>query len=132
MATQAVRIQEVEGKTPETELQDIYHAFFGVMGVLRMVRDSARYSHDLSQTAADISEVADQYVGIVESLQDRLSVAISEVVRKRESSDTLDRIVAGMATVAPEIDAMGQGDKLKTFELFGSMVDAAISEQAKA
>lgn len=46
--------------------------------------------------------------------------------------DALDKIVVGMAAMAPEVDAMGQEQKLKTFELFGSMVDAAIAERAGA
>jgi uncharacterized protein YukE len=46
--------------------------------------------------------------------------------------NTLDKIAMGMATLAPEVDAMGQEDKLRTFELFGSMVDAAIAEQEQA
>lgn len=46
--------------------------------------------------------------------------------------DTLDKIAMGMVALAPEVDAMGQEDKLKTFELFGSMVDAAIAEQEQA
>lgn len=46
--------------------------------------------------------------------------------------DVLDKIVVGMAAVAPEVDAMDEKSKLKAFELFGSMVDAAIAERAKA
>jgi uncharacterized protein YukE len=46
--------------------------------------------------------------------------------------DPLGKIAVGMATLAPEVDAMGQEQKLKMMELFGSMVDAAIAERAKA
>jgi hypothetical protein len=52
--------------------------------------------------------------------------------RQRRENDSLDKILIGMATVAPEVDAMGQEEKLKAFELFGSMVDAAIAERATA
>ncbi|NLW80887.1 MAG: hypothetical protein GXY42_04340 [Desulfovibrionales bacterium] len=43
--------------------------------------------------------------------------------------DVLDKIVVGMAAIAPEVDAMDEKSKLKAFELFGSMVDAAIAEK---
>lgn len=133
MGMQQVLNDITKGKTPEAELQDIHHELlFGVGGLLRMIRDSARYSHDLTQTAADIAEVSDQYISIVKNLSLRLEAAISEVERKRELPEALDKIVLGMAAMAPEVDAMDQGDKIKAFELFGSMVDAAISEQAKA
>ena len=76
-------IQITEGQKPltdvEKELWDIHHALFGVMGMLRMVRASATYSEDLTQTAADISEVSDQYVGIVKNLQDRLEAALCKI-----------------------------------------------------
>ncbi|NCC85377.1 MAG: hypothetical protein EOM03_14790 [Clostridia bacterium] len=83
MGEAAVKIHEREGKIcVEKELQDIHHAFlFGVGGLLRLVRDGARYSHDLSQTAADIAEVCDLHISVVENLSLRLEAAISEVIK---------------------------------------------------
>jgi len=46
--------------------------------------------------------------------------------------DALDKIAVCMATMAPEIDAMENGQRLMMMELFGSMVDAAIAERAQA
>lgn len=46
--------------------------------------------------------------------------------------DPLGKIAVGMATLAPEVDAMEQEQKLKMMELFGAMVDAALSERARA
>lgn len=46
--------------------------------------------------------------------------------------DALDKIVVGMAAMAPEVDAMEQEQKLKMMEMFGAMVDAALSERARA
>ncbi len=58
--------------------------------------------------------------------------AATQTTRQTSAPDAFARIVAGMAAVAPEVDAMEQQQKLKTFELFGAMVDAAIAERAKA
>jgi hypothetical protein len=61
-----------------------------------------------------------------------MEAATQSTNQKPHIPDALDKIVIGMAAVAPELDAMGQEEKLKTFELFGAMVDAALSERAKA
>ena len=86
MAEATVKIHEDEGKPNiseevKSELWDIHRALFGVVGALRMIRNSALYSdsEDLIQTAGDITEVSAQYAGIVKNLQDRLDAAICKL-----------------------------------------------------
>ncbi|UTF49407.1 hypothetical protein NLA06_12655 [Desulfomicrobium sp. ZS1] len=61
-----------------------------------------------------------------------MGTAANQFTDKNNNQDLLGKIVVGMATLAPVIDGMEQEQRLKMMEFFGAMVDAAISERARA
>lgn len=63
----------------QTELWSIHQGFFGIMGMLRMIRQSAEADSSESQAAADIVEVLDQYIPTVDALRIRLDSAICKL-----------------------------------------------------
>ena len=104
MAEAAVKIHEGEGKPNiseevKSELWDIHRALFGVVGALRMIRQSAETSLSklqsnlgiergnrsdyilarLERDRPDIVEVLDQYIPAVDALRIRLDSAICKL-----------------------------------------------------
>ncbi len=73
-------VQITNGQKPltdlEKELWNIHQGLFGIMGMFRMIRQSAESDSSESQAAADIVEVLDQYIPIVDALRIQLDTAI--------------------------------------------------------
>jgi hypothetical protein len=69
------------GKTPDvlTELSAIHQGLFGVMGMLRMVATYASKADDEALAVADVVEVMEQYVPIVEDMRVRLDAVIGQM-----------------------------------------------------
>ena len=69
------------GKTPdvEAELWAIHQGLFGVMGMLRMVATYASRADDEALAVADVVEVVEQYVPIVENMRVRLDAVIGKM-----------------------------------------------------
>lgn len=69
------------GKTPDalTELSAIHQGLFGVMGMLRMVATYASKADDEALAVADVVEVMEQYVPIVENMRVRLDAVIGQM-----------------------------------------------------
>lgn len=73
-------VQITKGQNPltdvERELWNIHQGIFGIMGMLRMVKTYTAAAEDSALAAADVVEVMDQYIPIVEDLRIRLDSAI--------------------------------------------------------
>ena len=69
------------GTTPDvqTELSAIHQGLFGVMGMLRMVATYASKADDEALAVADVVEVVEQYVPIVENMRVRLDAVIGQM-----------------------------------------------------
>lgn len=72
---------QITGKTPEilAELSDIHQGLFGIMGMLRMVSTYTSQAADEAQAVADVVEVMDQYIPVVESLRVRLDAVVGRM-----------------------------------------------------
>lgn len=75
----AVQITQTPLTDLEKEFWNIHQGFFGIMGMLRMIRQSAEADSSESQAAADIVEVLDQYIPTVDALRIRLDSAICKL-----------------------------------------------------
>ena len=60
----------------EKELWNIHQGLFGIMGMLRMISMYTVDAEDQAQAAADVAEVVNQYIPIVDALRIRLDTAI--------------------------------------------------------
>ena len=73
-------VQITNGQKPltdlEKELWNIHQGLFGIMGMLRMITMYAVDAEDQAQAAADVAEVVNQYIPIVDDLRVRLDTAI--------------------------------------------------------
>ena len=61
------------------ELRNIHQGLFGVMGMLRMVSTYSSAADDQALAVADVVEVVDQYIPIVEDLRVRLDAVIGRM-----------------------------------------------------
>lgn len=60
----------------EKELWNIHQGLFGIMGMLRMISMYTVDAEDQAQAAADVAEVVNQYIPIVDALRIQLDTAI--------------------------------------------------------
>lgn len=75
MAEAAIQITDKTGDI-KSELEDIHQGLFGIMGMLRMMTNYVSKADDDALAVADVVEVMDQYIPVVDSLRVRLDAAI--------------------------------------------------------
>lgn len=75
MVEAAIQITDKTGDI-KFELEDIHQGLFGIMGMLRMMTNYVSKADDDALAVADVVEVMDQYIPVVDSLRVRLDAAI--------------------------------------------------------
>jgi len=72
---------QITDKTPDimTELSAIHQGLFGIMGMLRMVSTYTSKADDEALAVADVVEVMDQYIPVVNALRVRLDAVIGQM-----------------------------------------------------